>query len=336
MRTHLLPKMFASAVVVAATVVGLVPAASALPAGDPNPPDTTDRPDLKLTALAASPGSTGWSVSYTVANAGQSSVPWSTLSFGGGPGFPATNVAIPSLASGGTRSGTVPLARGDCYVYVVATADAAKVVTESSETNNTRTTIGAEPGCPPRYKVSAAHFKAIDESGDDWAGSDEIYWAFSSVSNSGTAATRNTQVYGSLDTGDTQSFSVYDNCVWGCSPVGTPAPFGIGLSAQVWEHDQGDVPEIVSDIADAFQAAGPILSAAKLPEWVGTATTKVGDAIEYFVGVWEDDLLGTNTYAFSADGLASALPNRGSSFLDTRVYDANAKYSLTMVVSRLV
>ncbi|MGH9280205.1 MAG: hypothetical protein ACRD12_19155, partial [Acidimicrobiales bacterium] len=89
--------------------------------------------------------------------------------------------------------------------------------------------------------------------------------------------------------------------------------------------------------ADAFQAAGPILSAAKLPEWVGTATTKVGDAIEYFVGVWEDDLLGTNTYAFSADGLASALPARGSSFLDTRVYDGgNAKYSLTMVVSRLV
>lgn len=335
MRTGRFTKLIASAMAVTAGMAALATPARALMDSNNDPPEPSDRPDLKVSALSVSPVGSAWSISYTVANVGQLGAGSSTLAFGGGPGL-STQVSIPSLAAGASRSGTVSVTRADCYVYVHTTADSGRVVTESNETNNIRTLIGSIPGCPPRYKVTASYFKAIDESGDDWAGSDEPYWTFSSVSNTGTAATRNTQIYGGIDTGDTQYFSALDNCVWGCSPVGTPAPFGIGMSVQLWEKDQGDLPQIVSDIADAFQAAGPILSAARVPEWVSTASTKLGDAIEYFVGVWEDDLLGANTYAFSADGLASTLPNRGS-FLDTRLYEKDgAKYSLTMVISRVV
>jgi hypothetical protein len=328
--------MIAAALVVTAGMAVLAPPASSLPPVGSEPPDTTDRPDLKVTALSANPSGSAWSIAYTVANAGALGAGSSNLMLGGGPGM-SVSVPIPSLAAGASRSGTVQVSRADCYVYVSATADSNKVVTEISETNNARTTIGAVPGCPPRYKVSAAHFKAIDESGDDWAGSDEVYWTFSSVSNTGTAATRNTQVYGSMDTGDTQPFSVLDGCIWGCSPVGAPAAFGIGMSIQAFEQDQGDLPDIVSDIADAFQAVGPILSRNESTKWVGEASTKMGDAIEFFVGAWEDDTLGSNTYAYSPEGLASALPNRGTSFLDTRLFEKDgAKYSLTLVVSRLV
>lgn len=55
------------------------------------------------------------------------------------------------------------------------------------------------------------------------------------------------------------------------------------------------------------------------------------------MGAWEDDILGSNTYAYSFDGLASALPNPGRSFLDTRLFEKDgARYSSTLVVSRPV
>lgn len=311
-----------------------LPAHALLPPGG-DPVEVPDRPDLKISALTVTPAASAWSVSYTVANTGLVSAGASTLGFGGGPGV-APAVAIPSLAAGATRSGTVQFPRADCYVFVNGTADAGRVVTEASETNNARTAVGVVPGCPPRYKVSAAQFKAIDESGADWTGSDEAYWVFSSVSTTGTAATRATQVYGSMDTGDTQSFGLADQCVWGCGQSGAPAPFGIGLSVQLWEQDLGDIDQIWHDTADFFQEAGPVLEDIPIADWVGKASTAVGKGLNFILNWAEDDLLGTNTYAFSAEGLASALPNRGS-FVDTRIYEnGDAKYSLTMYVSRVV
>ncbi|MDP1806984.1 MAG: CARDB domain-containing protein, partial [Acidimicrobiales bacterium] len=247
--------------------------------------------DLKVSAVTVTPAGNAWSLSYTVANTGLVSAGSSTLAFGGGPGT-APSVAIPSLAPNATRSGTVQFPRADCYVFVTATADAGRVVTEMSETTNARNAVGVLPGCPPRYKVSASHFKAIDESGADWSGSDEAFWLFSGVSTTGTAATRATQVYGSMDTDDTQYFGLVDQCVWGCGQSGAPAPL---------------------------------------------ASTAVGKGLDFMLNWAEDDLLGTNTYAFSAAGLAAALPNQGTSFVDTRIYtDGDAKYSLTMYVSRVV
>jgi hypothetical protein len=63
----------------------------------------------------------------------------------------------------------------------------------------------------------------------------------------------------------------------------------------------------------------------------------MGKAMDFILGWADDDLLGTNAYAFDAAGLAAALPARGMSFSDTRIYESSdAKYSLTMSVSRIV
>jgi hypothetical protein len=338
MRIPRLKRAHAAAAIITALagVATMALPANALPPPGGDPVEVPDRADLKVSALTVTPAGSAWSLSYTVANTGLVSAGLSTLGFGGGPGV-APSVSIPSLAAGATRSGTVQFPRADCYVFVNATADAGRAVTEMSETNNARTAVGVVPGCPPRYKVTASHFKAIDESGADWSGSDEAFWLFNSVGTTGTAATRATQVYGSMDTDDTQYFGLVDQCVWGCGQAGAQAPFGIGLSVQLWEQDLGNVDQIWHDTADFFQDAGPVLKDVPIADWVGKASTAVGKGLDFILNWAENDLLGTNTYAFSAAGLASALPNRGTSFTDTRIYEnGDAKYSLTMYVSRVV
>jgi hypothetical protein len=272
-----------------------------------------------------------------VANSGQASASSSYLALNGGTGLSA-EVSVPSLAVGATRSGTVSMAgTGDCFVYLTASADSHKTVTESSETNNGRSAVAALPGCPPRYRVTATSFHAVDESGADWTGSDEPYWIFNRVGDSGTSASTASQVFENIDTGDTQYFGVADSCLWGCGSAGQAAPFGVGLSVQLWEKDLGHVDQTLYDTAKFFQEAGPILSKTGLPDWIGTATTKIGDAMNFILSWADDDLLGSNTYAFSADGLASALPSRGMSFTDTRTYNSSdANYTLTMQISRII
>ena len=331
--TPLARRALVAAVAVTA-LTGLAAPAGALPIpGDPVEPP--DRPDLTVSALTASPVDGDWAVTYTVRNRGAAPAASSTVSFSGNTGLLAQR-AVPSIEAGGARSGSFRTPRSDCYIALLAVADSGKVVTEVLETNNSRQAIGATSTCPPRYRITARSFKALDESGIDASGSDEPYWIFSSVSDTGTARSRSTQVFGGIDTGDTQGFGI-DNCLWGCGRAGAAAPAGIGLSVQLWEKDLGHVDQTLYDTAKAFQAAGPILGATGLPAWVGAASTAVGTALDYILGWADDDLLGTNTYGFTTAGLASALPVRGTSFSDTRSYAASgASYTLTMDVVRVV
>jgi hypothetical protein len=326
-------------VAVIAALGALAAPAGALPidGGGGDPPIPPDRADLRVSALTVSPVGSDWSISYTVVNSGSASAGTSTIAFNGGPGLTASR-SVASLSVGASRSATFSIPRtADCFTVLNAAADSTKVVSEANETNNTRQAVGVVPPCPARYRVSVSSFTAIDESGIDWTGSDEPYWIFSTVGTGGTASTRASQVFGSIDSGDTQSFGVADGCLWGCGGSGAPAPFGIGLSVQLWEQDLGHVDQTLYDTASFFQSAGPILTATGAPAWVGTATTAMGKAMDYILGWADDDLLGTNTYAFDAAGLAAALPNRGMSFTDTRHYNSSdADYTLTMVVSRIV
>ena len=328
--------VLATAVIVAGLTT-LASPAGALPVGGGNPPDPTDRPDLKLTALSVSPVGNNWAISYTVANGGQLAAGPSQLAFNGGAGV-STVVSLTSLAAGTSRSGSLQVARpGPCFVYLYGTVDSAKTVTESNESNNTRTAVGVVPPCPPRYKITASSFHAVEESGIDGAGSDEPYWIFSTVSNGGTASSRASQVYGGIDEGDTQVFAAADSCLWGCGAAGAEAPFGIGLSVQLWESDLGHVSDTLHDTADAFVAAGPILSAAGVPTWIGAATSAMGKAMDFILGWAEDDFMGSATYGYSADYLAAALPSRGMAFADTRTYSSDgATYTLTTSISRIV
>ena len=185
--------------------------------------------------------------------------------------------------------------------------------------------------------MSAVSFKAVDESGIDWTGSDEPYWIFNTVSNGGPPAASRRRCTGT-STAATSGTSVPPTAA--CGAAAAPAPrrrFGLGFSIQLWEKDLGHVSETLYDTAEAFKTAGPILTAAGAPAWVGATVSAMGTAMDFILGWADDDLLGNNTYAFSADDLAATLPSPGTSFTDVRTYTGgDATYTLTMRVSRIV
>ncbi len=91
------------------------------------------------------------------------------------------------------------------------------------------------------------------------------------------------------------------------------------------------------DTAGAFEEAGPVLTALGAPAWVGPATTTMGKALDEILDWADDDLLGSETYAYSSAYLTDALPSRGLSVTDTRRYDdGDATYTLTTRITRIV
>lgn len=338
MRTGTASRLSVAALAALAALALAGPPAGARPREGTDPPVPADppaAPNLQVTALSVAPAGEGWSVAYTVGNAGTATAPPSRVSFAGGG--VATEAAVPGLVPGAGRSGSFTVPRADCFVMLRAVADAAGAVREVSESDNARQALGVAPPCPARYRVTATAFKALDESGVDWTGSDEPYWVFSTVSGEGTARSRATQVFGDVDSGETRAFGFGDSCVWGCGAAGEPASFGVGFSVQLWEQDLGHVDQTLYDTAKAFQVAGPILTFAGAAAWVGATSTAMGTAMDYILGWADDDLLGNATYAFSADYLAGVLPGPGTGFTDTRVYEGSgARYRLSMRVTRVV
>jgi hypothetical protein len=78
---------------------------------------------------------------------------------------------------------------------------------------------GQPPGFPdgaidlmvPQFVAEAVRFKAIDESGYDWPGSDEVYAVFSDLNPNLSDLV--TSTYDDVDTGETQSFGPDERCI---------------------------------------------------------------------------------------------------------------------------
>jgi hypothetical protein len=187
--------------------------------------------------------------------------------------------------------------------------------------------------------VKAVSFHAVDESGIDRLGSDELYWVFNSVGmNPDTVNTSTSRRFEDIDTGDTATFDPMDGCIYRTCSLGGTAP--IGLSIQLWEHDFGDVPEIVSDIATGFKTAGAILSFTAMPLWVSATTALIGFTLDQVIKWAADDLIGTQTLALAPTFLALKLPVVGGSFTETERYSGastsgGAVYDLTFAITRV-
>jgi hypothetical protein len=125
----------------------------------------------------------------------------------------------------------------------------------------------------PLYTVEVHGFTAIDESGYDWTGSDEIFGIF--YSNRGDSV--RTSTYGDVDTGEFRRIASGERCLapqhlvsagpvipgwlwapynsWDCPPSAGGVPGPIRLILELWEDDPCPgcsnpyVPE-VRDIAD--------------------------------------------------------------------------------------
>jgi hypothetical protein len=296
-------------------------------------------PNLTISGSIAVASLTEWELRYTVSNRGNAAAPAFRVAVqDNGTNALIRSTAHAALDAGASRSETFRIPRTGCYLPVRFTADSTRVVLESSESDNDRVAVGLlTPDCPtqPKYQVKAVSFHANDETGIDWLGSDEPFWIFSAEGLPGTALTTASHVFGDIDTGDTAFFGSSEGCLY-LSCAGGAAPNGIGVSIQAWEKDLGYVNETVADLALGFHKIGGVLDGnGGMIDWIGKAFTTMGDTVDYIDSWAADDLLGSQTFAFSRVYLATRLPAVGGSFTDTRVYSDSGEYTMTLKVTRV-
>ncbi len=161
------------------------------------------------------------------------------------------------------------------------------------------------------YLVKALKFKAIDESGIDWMGSDEPLWVFT-ANSAGQVSTCRSREFGDVDSGDTVTFDAANdkNTVWPSKGDAQGAPGPIGLAIQLWEIDLGDPDDITKKTEKALDLAqwAPVVGS-----WVGKARGVIRDSL---VNLIADDLMGSRTLLWSSGLLERRLPRPGSSFVE--------------------
>jgi hypothetical protein len=330
----------------AAMAVALAAAGGAGAAGglDPvEPPAPIRMPNLAITAASVTPyGATQWQIHYTMSNRGTGPAPVFDVAVQENGTTLMRDTAYGPLAAGASRSENVLVPRTSCYVPVRVVADSIHAVAESPKYDNERWAVGlTATACPslPKYKVKALSFHAVDESGTDWLGSDEPYWIFNAVGLVGTQRTTASHVFGNIDTGDTANFNAIEGCAY-LSCDGGAAPFGIGFSIQLWEHDHGDPPTVLTNTAKLFYGLGSLLNLWDGTRWAGESIATFGTGLNLILNmIWADDLLGSQTYAYDPAYLASRLPTVGAGFTDTRTYEGvgtgSAVYTMTLAVVRV-
>ena len=163
----------------------------------------------------------------------------------------------------------------------------------------------------PQFKVEALWFKANDETGWYWTGSDEVYAVFSDMHP--THTDRTTSEYDNVDEGDTVNFGANDRCMAAQPNCGGMADLNVRFS--FWESDW-EAPLGFSYCNDADTAG---------LRW----RVEVGICVD-------DDLIGKGSIIHSSDVLVAMLPAVGASREFTAVMDKDeGKYRFRYRITRL-
>lgn len=90
----------------------------------------------------------------------------------------------------------------------------------------------------PQFVAHAISLKALDETGPDWPGSDEVYAVFADFT---PVSERMSDTFGDVDAGEIKKFSAADQCIAplpNCASGRSALHFGIAL----WEADPAILP----------------------------------------------------------------------------------------------
>lgn len=155
----------------------------------------------------------------------------------------------------------------------------------------------------PRFVVEAVSFTAVDESGIDWSGSDEVIATWSSA---GTRAV--TSEFGDIDSGDTVDFLYNQRCIY---PIGPRTAGATSLNA-----GNGDEWGCL-----AAGGSGPVEFSVWLVEQDGN-----GFPICYPPPTCYDDIIGTFNFSLDEQQLLQTLPAEGSSRLITKTLGGPCGY----------
>jgi hypothetical protein len=156
-----------------------------------------------------------------------------------------------------------------------------------------------------RYKIEAIRFKARDETGFDWPGSDEVMVQ----TNDAKGSTVSNEI-GGIDSGDTHNFDPAKSCIVAvhpgivvlgktsvCDDVGEPAP--LGFQVEFWEKDFG-LPPYGFQVPPGQPGPGQHIG----PWWAD-------DEFD------DDDFIGSARIDFSTQELEAALPHVGDEQIET-------------------
>jgi len=169
----------------------------------------------------------------------------------------------------------------------------------------------------PRYMAWPVSIYANDETGADWAGSDEVYAIFRDPA---TGSAVFTPEWGDVDTGETRYFAQANACLtpigetytggdgrpiaWRCREGGIAGPFS--FTVELWEADSSWTPHACLGPAPGQANTGPHRCA--------------------------DDLIARYDVAYSAAELAAALPHVGAIHTESL---RRGGYTFTWRVQRL-
>jgi hypothetical protein len=156
-----------------------------------------------------------------------------------------------------------------------------------------------------RYKIEAMRFKARDETGVDWWGSDEVM--VKTVDAKGWTVS---DEIGNIDSGKTHNFEPAKSCIIAvrpgivvlgkssvCDDVGESAP--LGFDVVFWEKDIGPFPPV---------GFTNVVCGSLDDQHAGPHCEKDGD-----------DFIGHARVDFSAQDFDAVLPNVGDEFIETIV-----------------
>ena len=208
--------------------------------------------------------------------------------------------------------------------------DHATVVTEASSSINWDTIKWIER----RYKIEAMRFKARDETGIDWLGSDEV--VVETTDAKGWTVSREV---GNIDSGDTHNFDPAKSCIVAvrpgivvldessvCEKSGEPAP--LSFQVELWEQDSVGFPNGFcvggQETPEPDRHAGPY--SASCPDGSGF-----------------NDFIGRAQINYSTQELEAALPHVGDEQIESITLDpcpgqicaGFADYTFTWRVTRL-
>ena len=164
----------------------------------------------------------------------------------------------------------------------------------------------------PQFVVHAIRFKAVDETGLDWPGADEVHWAFADWDPFDERATT---VYGNVDSGETKTFRAADRCIApqpDCSRGASQVRFAVAA----WEKD----PDV--GFSGLFGLQKP-------------RRHNSHDMYDGGISIG-DDLIGRVQVAFSRNQLLGTLPNVGD-VVERQVQPTGGagSYRLTYRITRL-
>jgi hypothetical protein len=145
------------------------------------------------------------------------------------------------------------------------------------------------------YALRYSHLYCVDESNPEFAGSDEPYVVFATITEAmalaGTPAlSGRSPVYADVDDGDRRPSNGEENIILYGPVAPRPIDTPFLTAATCFEHDAGDADEMMKGLRSSLTTIATTAAGIGGPAgWIVAGAAGVGVAITFLVDLWADD-----------------------------------------------